>query len=182
MDPGSSLPTCSLLTFGLRAHSPQVTKRPGGPHFLQLALHQMASRADQGLSCFHVAAVPKSCLTLVQQESWQNEERQAESYSPLLSAPALRSSPGRKMLGAPLCWDLSCRSQNRLQCSLLACSSCGLRMPSLFGQTDICQLPLELSRLPNKQAGQSQSGIASSLSSTHLHRDFSCCEVPAWPR
>lgn len=42
MDPGSNLPTCSLptfghSTFGVRAHCPQVTERPGGPHFLQLS-------------------------------------------------------------------------------------------------------------------------------------------------
>lgn len=103
--------------------------------------------------------------------------RRRASQSPLVySCPAFL--PRQKMLGAPLCWDLSCREPEQATV-LSACSSCGLRMPSLFGQTDICQLPLELSRLPNKQAGQSQSGIASSLSSTHPHRDFSCCEVPA---
>ena len=52
---------------------------------------------------------------------------------------------------------------------------------SLCGQADHLPAAPGIVQLLNKQAGESQSGITF-LSSTHPHRDFSCCEVPAWPR
>lgn len=140
MDPGSNLPACSLLTFGLstfgvRAHCPQVTERPGGPRSLQLSTKWLHGLTEDSVVStwqqFQNRAWPlynKSPGKMRRSGRWG-----ATVPSFCLLLPCVPSAGGR-------CWK-----SHAGKClvgagmgdgALLACSSCGLRMPSLFGQAD----------------------------------------------